>query len=149
MTYSVPRTSAIALSVAALVLLSALSAARAYSASQRAPTPGVTMPAHPPQRPTAAENHAACGSPSPNRPACADASRAEFGAAHRTIVRIRRSVSPAHHRYAYRSERRSDKPAAMVAMGGAGGPRRLLSRRVPSIVSRNDGSCSVRRPHRY
>ena len=48
MTYSVPRTSATAFGVAALVALSALSAARADSASEPAQTPNVTLPAHPP-----------------------------------------------------------------------------------------------------
>ena len=52
MTYSVPRTSAVAFGVAALVSLSALSAARADSASEPAPTPSVTLPAHPSSAPT-------------------------------------------------------------------------------------------------
>ena len=67
MTYSVPRTSAVALGVAAFVSLSALSAARADSSADPAPTPIVTAPAHPTSAPTPAPTSAAA--PSLNEPA--------------------------------------------------------------------------------
>ena len=65
---SVPRTSTIAFGVAALVSLSALSAARADSASEPAPTPSTTAPAHPTSASTPAPTTTAAA-PSLNEPA--------------------------------------------------------------------------------
>ena len=83
MTYSVPRSSALAFGVAALVSLSALSAARADSPSEPAPTPSVTLPAHPPSAPAPAPISSAAA-PSLNEPAPTPA-WAELGS-HRTTV---------------------------------------------------------------
>ena len=147
MTCSVPRTSAIALSVAALVSLSALSAARADSASEPAPAPGVTMPAHPPSAATPATTTSAVP-PSLNEPSPTPA-RAESGP-HRAVAQNSPIRHSARHRYAYRSERRSDNPVAMVAMGVAGGAADLGSvAAYPFYCFPNYGSCSVRVPYRY
>jgi hypothetical protein len=147
MTYSVPRTSAIAFSVAALVSLSAVSAALADSASQPAPTPGVTMPAHPPSAPTPATTTTAAA-PSLNEPAPTPA-WAESGP-HGTVAQNSSVRHSAHHRYAYRNERRSDNPVATVAMGVVGGAADLGSvAAYPFYCFPNYGSCSVRVPYRY
>jgi hypothetical protein len=148
MTYSVPHTSAIALGVAALVSLSALSAARADSASEPAPTPSVTLPAHPTSAVTPAPMTTAAA-PSLNEPAPTPA-WAESGS-HRATVAQNSSVRRAAHRhYAYRNERRSDNPVATVAMGVAGGAADLGSvAAYPFYCFPNYGSCSVRVPYRY
>ena len=148
MTYSVPRTSAIALGVAALVSLSALSAARADSASEPAPTPSVTLPAHPTSAPTPAPTTTAAA-PSLNEPAPTPA-WAESGSHGATVAQNRSVRRAAHRHYAYRNERRSDNPVATVAMGVAGGAADLGSvAAYPFYCFPNYGSCSVRVPYRY
>ncbi len=148
MTYSVPRTSAIALGAAAFVSLSTLSAARADSASDPAPTPSMTLPAHPQSAPAPAPMSSAAA-PSLNEPAPTPA-WAESGS-HRMTVAQKTSVRRAAHRhYAYRIERRSDNPVATVAMGVAGGAADLGSvAAYPFYCFPNYGSCSVRVPYRY
>jgi hypothetical protein len=148
MTYSVPRTSAIAFGVAALVSLSALSAARADSASEPAPTPSMTAPAHPTSAPTPAPMTSAA-TPSLNEPAPTPA-WAESGP-HGTKAAQNSSVHrSAHRHYVSRNERRSDNPVATVAMGVAGGAADLGSvAAYPFYCFPNYGSCSVRVPYRY
>ena len=149
MTYSVPRTTAITLGVAALVSLSALSAARADSASEPALTPrGVTLPAHPPSAPAPAPMSSAAA-PSLNEPAPTPA-WAESGSRRTTVAQHTSVRRAAHHHYAYRNERRSDNPVATVAMGVAGGAADLGSvAAYPFYCFPNYGSCSVRVPYRY
>ena len=148
MTYSVPRTSAIAFGVAALVSLSALSAARADSASEPAPTPSTTAPAHPTSASTPAPTTTAAA-PSLNEPAPTPA-WAESGP-HRTTATQNSSMHrSAHRHYASHNERRSDNPVATVAMGVAGGAADLGSvAAYPFYCFPNYGSCSVRVPYRY
>jgi hypothetical protein len=153
MTYSVPRTSAIALGVAAFVSLSTLSAARSDSASEPAPTPsmtapGMTAPAHPTSAPTPAHTTTAAA-PTLNEPAPTPA-WAESGP-HGTTAAQNSSVHrSAHRHYASRNERRSDNPVATVAMGVAGGAANLGSvAAYPFYCFPNYGSCSVRVPYRY
>ena len=149
MTYSVPRASAIALGVAAFVSLSTLSAARADSSAEPAPTPSVTAPAHPTNAPTPAPTSAAA--PSLSEPAPTPA-WAESGP-HRTTVAQNRPVRRhARAHYAYRNGHRyySDNPVATVAMGAAGGAADLGSiAAYPFYCFPNYGSCSVRVPYRY
>jgi hypothetical protein len=147
MTYSVPRTSAVALGVAAALLsLSGLSAARADSAS--APTPSVAAPAHPTSAPTPAPTTTAAA-PSLNEPAPTPA-WAESGPHGTTAVRNSSVHHSAHHHYASRNERHSDNPVATVAMGVAGGAADLGSvAAYPFYCFPNYGSCSVRVPYRY
>ena len=148
MTYSVPRSSALAFGVAALVSLSALSTARADSSSEPAPTPSVTLPAHPTSAPVPAPMSSAAA-PSLNEPAPTP-SWSESGS-HRTTVAQNSAVRrTAHRHYAYRIERRSDNPVATVAMGVAGGAADLGSvAAYPFYCFPNYGSCSVRVPYRY
>ena len=148
MTHSVPRTSAIALGVAALVSLSALSAARADSASDPAPTPSMTAPAHPTSAPTPTPATTAAV-PSLNEPAPTPA-WAESGP-HGTMAAQNSSVHrSAHRHYASRNQRRGDNPVATVAMGVAGGAADLGSvASYPFYCFPNYGSCSVRVPYRY
>jgi hypothetical protein len=148
MTYSIPPSSAIALGVAALASLSALSAARADSAAEPAPTPSMTAPAHPTSAPTPAPTTTAAA-PSLNEPAPTPA-WAESGS-HGTTATQNSSVHrSAHHHYASRNERRSDNPVATVAMGLAGGAADLGSvAAYPFYCFPNYGSCSVRVPYRY
>jgi hypothetical protein len=148
MTCSVPRTSTIAFGVAALVSLSALSAARADSASEPAPTPSTTAPAHPTSASTPAPTTTAAA-PSLNEPAPTPA-WAESGP-HRTTATQNSSMHRSAHRYyASHNERRSDNPVATVAMGVAGGAADLGSvAAYPFYCFPNYGSCSVRVPYRY
>jgi hypothetical protein len=148
MTHSVPRTSAIALGVAALVSLSALSDARADSASDPAPTPSMTAPAHPTSAPTPTPATTAAV-PSLNEPAPTPA-WAESGP-HGTMAAQNSSVHrSAHRHYASRNQRRGDNPVATVAMGVAGGTADLGSvAAYPFYCFPNYGSCSVRVPYRY
>ena len=148
MTYSVPRTSDLALGVAALVSLSALSVARADSASEPAPTPSMTAPAHPTSAPTPPPMTTATA-PSLNEPAPTPA-WAESGP-HGTTAAQESSVHrSAHRHYVYRNERRSDNPVATVAMGMARGTADLGSvAAYPFYCFPNYGSCSVRVPYRY
>jgi hypothetical protein len=146
MTYSVPRASAIALSVAALVSLSPLTPARADSASP-AVTPSVIMPAHPPSTSTPAPTSTAAA-PSLSEPApTPDWAESR---PHGTVAQNSPIRHSAHHHYAYRSERRSGNPVATVAMGVAGGAADLGSvAAYPFYCFPNYGSCSVRVPYRY
>ena len=98
---SVPRTSALAFGVAALVSLSALSAARADSLSEPAPTPSVTMPAHPVSTTTPAPTSSA-SAPSLSEPSPTPA-WAESGP-HGKVARNSPVRHSAHHHYAYRNE---------------------------------------------
>jgi hypothetical protein len=149
MTTSVARTSAIAFGVAALVSLSGLSAARADSASEPAPTPSMTAPAHATSAAIPAAPATTAAAPSLNEPAPTPA-WAESGPHGTTAAQnspIRRS---AHRPYASRNERRSDNPVATVAMGVAGGAADLGSvAAYPFYCFPNYGSCSVRVPYRY
>ena len=148
MTYSVLRTSAVAFGAAPLVSLSALSAARADSPSEPAPTPSVTMPAHPPSTATSAPTSTAAA-PSLSEPAPTPA-WAESGSHGATVAQKSPVRRAAHRHYAYRNERRSDNPVATVAMGVAGGAADLGSvAAYPFYCFPNYGSCSVRLPYRY
>jgi hypothetical protein len=148
MTNSVPRTSAIALGVAAFVSLSTLPAARADSSAEPAPTPSVTVPAHPTSAPTSAPTTTAAA-PSLNEPAPTPA-WAESGPHGTTAARNSSVHRSAHRHYASRHERRSDNPVATVAMGVAGGAADLGSvAAYPFYCFPNYGSCSVRIPYRY
>jgi hypothetical protein len=144
MTYSVPRTSALAFGVAALVSLSALSAARADSASEPAPTPSVTLPAHPPSAPAPAPMSSGAA-PSLNEPAPTPA-WAESGS-HGTDAQNSAVRRTAHRHYAYRNERSSDNPVAMGVAGGAADLGSVAA--YPFYCFPNYGSCSVRVPYRY
>ena len=148
MTCSVPRSSTIAFGVAALVSLSAFSAANADSASEPAPTPSITSPAHPTSAPTPAPTTTAAA-PSLNEPAPTPA-WAE-SAPHGTTAAQNPSVHrSAHRHYSSHNERRSDNPVAIVAMGVAGGAADLGSvAAYPFYCFPNYGSCSVRVPYRY
>jgi hypothetical protein len=147
MTYSVPRASAIALSAAALVSLSTLTAARADSAAETGPTPKMTMPAHPPSTPTPAPMPTAAA-PSLSEPAPTPA-WAESGP-NQPVAQNSPVRHSARHHYAYRSGRRSDNPVATVAMGVAGGAADLGSvAAYPFYCFPNYGSCSIRVPYRY
>jgi hypothetical protein len=146
MTYSVPRTSALACGVAALVSLSTLSVARADPASQPAATPSVTMPAHPPSAPTPAPISSAA--PSLSEPAPTPA-WAESGS-HGPVAQNSSVRHSAHRHYAYRNDRRGDNPVATVAMRVAGGAADLGSvAAYPFYCFPNYGSCAVRVPYRY
>jgi len=151
MTYSVPRTSAIALGVAAFVSLSTLSAARADSSAEPAPTPTVTAPAHPVSMPTPAPTTTAAA-PSLNEPAPTPA-WAEAGPQPTTAAQNPGIRQYAHRHYAYyRNGHRyySDNPLGTVAMGVAGGAADLGSvAAYPFYCFPNYGSCSVRVPYRY
>jgi hypothetical protein len=146
-TYSVPRTTAIAFGVAAFVSMSALSAARADS-STPAPTPGwaeagpngATVVHRPAPASTAS-------SASLSEPATTPG-WAEYGPA--GTVHHPSARHSAHHHYAYRDERRSDNPVGTVAMRVAGGAADLGSvAAYPFYCFPNYGSCSVRVPYRY
>jgi hypothetical protein len=151
MTYSVPRTSAIALGVAAFVSLSTLSAARADSSAEPAPTPTVTAPAHPVSMPTPASTTTAAA-PSLDEPAPTPA-WAEAGPHATTAAQNPGIRHYAHRHYAYyRNGHRyySDNPLGTVAMGVAGGAADLGSvAAYPFYCFPNYGSCSVRVPYRY
>jgi hypothetical protein len=176
MTSSVPRTSAIALGVAALVSLSTLSAARADSSSP-APTPSVPATAQSSAPTTATAAHS-LRNPAPT-PGWAEAGPNGPTAAHRPPPKLAsNAVAPslhepatmpgsaesgpartihhhwihhyAQHHYAYRDERRSDNPVATTAMRVAGGAADLGSvAAYPFYCFPNYGSCSVRVPYRY
>jgi hypothetical protein len=148
MTYGVPRTSAIAFGVTALISLWALSAARADSSSEPAPTPSITAPAHPTSAPTPAPvTTAAAQSLNEPAPTPAWAESGPHGATAAQNSTVRRA---AHRHYAYRSGRRSDDPVATVAMGVAGGAVDLGSvAAYPFYCFPNYSSCSVRVPYQY
>ena len=141
MTHGIPRTSAIALSVAALVSLSPLSA---WADTPAAPAP--------PARPAPASSAAA--TPSLNEPAPTPV-WAESGPGAPTVAQQRAMRHYPRHparRYAWRSGRRyySDNPVATAATGVAGGVADLGSiAAYPFYCFPNYGSCSVRVPYRY
>jgi len=151
MTYAIPRTSTIALGVAALVSLSTLSVARADTSAERAPTPTVTAPAHPTSTPTPAPTTTAAA-PSLNEPAPTPA-WAEAGPHATTAAQNPGIRHYAHRHYAYyRNGHRyySDNPVGTVAMGVAGTAADLGSvAAYPFYCFPNYGSCSVRVPYRY
>jgi hypothetical protein len=155
-TYSVPRISAMALSAAALMSLSTLSAARADSsappASNAAPasSPAAPSPAPtPPARPASTSSAAAAPSldePAPT-PGWAEAGPRETAVAQHPAVR-----HYTRRHYAYRDGHRyySDNPVGQVAMGVAGGAADLGSvAAYPFYCFPNYGSCRVRVPYRY
>ncbi|HEY1782605.1 MAG TPA: hypothetical protein VGG79_19600 [Roseiarcus sp.] len=151
MTYAVPRTSTLALGVAALVSLSTLSVARADPSAEPAPTPSVTAPAHPTSMPTPAPTTTAAApslnAPAPT-PAWAEAGPHAAPGAHNPGVR-----HYAHRHYAYARQGRRDysgNPIGTVAMRVAGGAADLGSvAAYPFYCFPNYGSCSVRVPYRY
>ena len=148
MTYGVPRISAIALGAAALVSLSALSAVRADSSAEPAPTPVTTAPS-PTSAPTPPTSNAAA--PSLNEPAPTPG-WAEAGPAGTTVTQHPAVRRYAHRHYAYRDGRHyySDNPVGQVAMGVAGGAADLGSvAAYPFYCFPNYGSCRVRVPYRY
>jgi hypothetical protein len=150
MTYSAPQISAIAFGVAAFVSLSTLSAARADTSAEPAPTPSVTAPAHPTSAPTLAPTTSAAA-PSLNEPAPTPA-WAESGPHGTTAAQNPAVRRYAHRHYAYRNGHRyhNDNPVGAVAMGVAGGAADLGSvAAYPFYCFPNYGSCSVRVPYRY
>ena len=150
MTYSVPRTSALAFGAAALVSLSALSAARADSSSEPAPTPSVTAPAHPSSAPTPAPTSSAAA-PSLSEPAPTPG-WAESGPQGTTAAQHPAVRRYAHRHYAYGNGRRyyHGNPVARAATGVAGGVADLGSiAAYPFYCFPNYGSCRVRVPYRY
>jgi hypothetical protein len=146
MTYSVARTSAIALGAAALVSLSTLSAARADSSSESAPTPSVTAPAHPSSTPAPASTAA---QPSLNEPAPTPG-WAEAGPGGTRVGQHPAVRRYAHRHFAYGRRYYHGNPVATVATGVAGGVADLGSiAAYPFYCFPNYGSCSVRVPYRY
>jgi hypothetical protein len=144
MTHSVSRASAIALGVAAFVSLSSLSAARADSSTEPAPTPSAPAAATPAPASTAA-------APSLNEPAPTPG-WAESGPGGTTVAQHPSVRHYAHRHYAYRSGHRyySDNPVRTAATGVAGGFADLGSiAAYPFYCFPNYGSCSVRVPYRY
>ena len=149
MTYSPPRTSALAFGVAALVSLFALSAACADSVPSPNPAPSVTMPAHPPSLATSVPAPTSTATaPSLSEPAPTP-DWAELGT-HGTVAQNSTVRHSARHHYAYRNERRGDNTVATVAMGMAGGAADLGSvAAYPFYCFPHYGSCAVRVPYRY
>jgi hypothetical protein len=137
MTSSVPRISAIALGVAALVSLSPLSIARADPPAAPAPSPAPASSA---------------AAPSLSEPAPTPA-WAESGPGGATVAQHPAIRHYNHRRYAYRYGHRyyySDNPVATAATGVAGGVADLGSiAAYPFYCFPNYGSCSVRVPYRY
>jgi hypothetical protein len=156
MTYSVPRTSAIALGVAAFASFSALSAwadSSAAPASNSAPassaaTPSTAATPTPPERPATTSSAAepSLAEPSPT-PGWAESGPGGPTVAQHTFVRhyaSRHYASRSGHRYY------SDNPVATAATGVAGGVADLGSiAAYPFYCFPNYGSCSVRVPYRY
>lgn len=152
MTHSVPRTSPIALGVAALVSLSPLSAA---FADQSAPAfvDQSAEPAPTPNAPAMAPNPASAttaATPSLSKPAPTP-SWAESG---RSGAKVAQRPAARHYtrHYAARNGHRyySDNPVTTAATGVAGGVADLGSiAAYPFYCFPNYGSCSVRVPYRY
>jgi hypothetical protein len=144
MTTGVPRSSAIAFGVAALISLSTLPAAQADPTGESAHPPTTSAPATPALVSTAAE-------PSLNEPAPTPA-WAESGP-HKAAVAQNPSVRHYVRRHtADRSRHRDegDSPVRTVAMGVAGGAADLGSvAAYPFYCFPNYGSCSVRVPYHY
>jgi glucose/arabinose dehydrogenase len=143
MTCRVPRTSATALGVAAFVSLSSLSAARADSSAEPAPTPSVT--AQTPEPTTAAAP--SLSEPAPT-PGWAEAGpNGAIVAQHPTVRHYTRHYA---QRNAHRYDRYGGNPVATAATGVAGGVADLGSiAAYPFYCFPNYGSCSVRVPYRY
>jgi hypothetical protein len=143
MTCSVPRTSAIALGVAAFVSLSTLSAARADSSAEPAPTPSAPVTAQTPAPTTTA------AAPSLSEPAPTPG-WAEAGPNGATVAQHPGARRTARH-YAYRAERRYDgNPVRSAVTGVAGSVADLGSiAAYPFYCFPNYGSCSVRVPYRF
>jgi hypothetical protein len=144
MTRSVSRASAIALGVAAFVSLSTLSAARADSSTEPAPTPSAPAAATPAPASTAAAPSLSEPAPTPGW--------AESGPGGTTVAQHPSVRHYAHRHYAYRSGHRyySDNPVTTAATGVAGGVADLGSiAAYPFYCFPNYGSCSVRVPYRY
>ncbi len=144
MTYSAPRTSAIAFGVAAFVSLSTLSVARADSSAEPAPTPSApALTANPAPASTAAAPSLSEPAPTPGW--------AESGPHGATVAQHPYDRRHAHRRYAYRTGHRyNDNPVTTAATGVAGGVADLGSiAAYPFYCFPNYGSCSVRVPYRY
>jgi hypothetical protein len=143
MTYSVPRTSAIALGVAAFVSLSTLSAARADSSAEPAPTPSAPVTAQTPAPATIA------AAPSLSEPAPTPG-WAEAGPTGATVAQHPGARHYTRH-YAERNGRRyGGNPVTTAATGVAGGVADLGSiAAYPFYCFPNYGSCSVRVPYRF
>jgi hypothetical protein len=130
MTHSIPRTSAIALGVAALVSLSPLSARADDTSAPAAATPSLAEPAPTP----------AWAESGPQGPTAAQRPAARSHARHY-----------ARH-YAARTGRRysSDNPVAIAATGVVGGVADLGSiAAYPFYCFPDYGSCRVRVPYRF
>jgi hypothetical protein len=143
MTYSAPRTSAIALGVAAVMSFSALPAARADSSSEPAHPPSISAPATTPA-PIATAPSLSEPAPTPGW--------AESGPQGATVAQNPSSRRNVHRHTAYRGEHRdyNDNPVRTVAMGVAGGAADLGSvAAYPFYCFPNYGSCRVRVPYRY
>jgi hypothetical protein len=141
MNTSVPRTSAIALGVAAAMSLCSLPAARADE------------PAHPPSlsAPVTTPAPVSAAAPSLNEPAPTPG-WAESGPGGKTLAQNPSVRHYAHRHYAYGGGHRdsSDNPVRTVAMGVAGGAADLGSvAAYPFYCFPNYGSCRVRVPYRY
>jgi hypothetical protein len=137
MTCSIPRTSAIALGLAALVSFSPLSA-RADTSAAPAPAPS----------PAPASSAAA---PSLSEPAPTPG-WAESGPGGAIVAQHPSVRHYAHRHYAWRNGRRyySGNPVASAATGVAGGVADLGSiAAYPFYCFPNYGSCSVRVPYRF
>jgi hypothetical protein len=156
MTYSAPRISAVAFSVAALSLAS-LSAARADSSAAPASNPAPTSSAAPstaptpPARPASPAPASTAAAPSLAEPAPTPG-WAEAGPGRTTVAQHPAVRSYAHRRYAYRNGRRyyHGNAVANAATGVAGGVADLGSiAAYPFYCFPNYGSCSVRVPYRY
>jgi hypothetical protein len=143
MIYSVPRASAAALGLAAFVSLSTLSAARADSSAEPAPTPSAPVTAQTSVT-TTTEATPSLNEPAPT-PGWAEAGPNNSTPAHHPGAR-----HSARH-YAARNVHRYDgNPVTTAATGVAGGVADLGSiAAYPFYCFPNYGSCSVRVPYRF
>jgi hypothetical protein len=143
MTDSVPRTSAIALGVAVFVSLSTLSAARADSSAEPAPTPSAPVTAQTPApTPTAAAPSLSEPAPTPGW--------AEAGPTGATVAQHPGARRYMRHYAERNAHRYGGNPVTIAATGMAGGVADLGSiAAYPFYCFPNYGSCSVRMPYRY
>ena len=142
MTNSVPRTSAIALGVAAFVSLSTLSAARADSSAEPAPTPSAPVTAQTPAPATIA------APPSLSEPAPTPG-WAEAGPTGTTVAQHPGARHHTRH-YERNARRYGGNPVMTAATDVAGGVADLGSiAAYPFYCFPNYGSCSVRVPYRF
>ncbi len=152
MTNSVPRISALALGVAALMSLSTLSAARADSsapAANPAPAASAAAPSTAPTPPARPASTASAAAPSLNEPAPTPA-WAEAGPSGTTVAQHPAVRHYARRHYAYGRRYYNGNPVATAATGMAGGVADLGSiAAYPFYCFPNYGSCSVRVPYRY